>query len=841
MADGPSLAPAGDPAGGVVTPERWKRVKEVLDDALAMPAAGRPVFLAKTCAGDAALLREVESLLEEARGEWSFLDLPEGKGASAAFEDFAPRSRVGERIGAYEVLGELGRGGMGMVYLARRADDEFQKKVAIKLVRPGMASEEALRRFRSERQISATLDHPHIARLLDGGRTGDGEPYFVMEFVEGEPLLDYCANRKLATEQRLRLFRDVCAAVQYAHQNLIVHRDIKPSNILVTGEGAVKLLDFGIAKLLNPEGVVATADQTATLARVLTPDYASPEQVRGEAITTASDVYALGVVLYELLTGKRPYRVTSTESAELIRVVCDTDPDRPSTVSKSRELKGDLDAIVLKAMRKEPRSRYGSAEQLSEDIRRHLEGRPVEARRGTFSYRAGKFFRRHRLGLAAAALVLVAVAGGVWATLREARRARVAEARAERRFNDVRKLANSFLFEFHDAIRDLPGATPARELLVRRALEYLDDLARESAGDRALARELAEAYQKVGDVQGNPYGANLGDLKGALESYGKSIALLEPAVAAGGSTVEERSALAAAYLARGGVELASADANVAVASARKGLALREELARSTPADGRRQMELAQAWQWLSFNLAAAGRVEEASRALRRQRAILEERRRTEPGSRPVLRALAQNCYLTGSALRRAGDLDRALAAFAEARALQEALRREDPTSVLYARDLAYTVTETGNTQIDRDDARAGLEAYRAAGAIFQDISTADAKSTDGVLGVAMSHHNAGEALLRLSRRADALLEFRRARSGYESVVAAAPSNMWVFGMLGMLYVALAQAQGGQEPESSCALYKRSVTVFEKIAATGALSEDSRAAFDLARARARACN
>lgn len=821
-------------------PERWSRVKAILDDALELRPDERAAFLDQACAGDESLRGEVESLARAAEEDWGFFDADAAARRIPMFDDAVPPSRVGERIGAYEVLAELGRGGMGVVLLARRADDEFQKKVAIKLVRPGLASDVALQRFRSERQISAILDHPNIARLLDGGTTERGEPYFVMEYVEGETLLEYCRHRSLSLEERLRLFREICAAVQYAHQSLVVHRDIKPGNILVTAEGAPKLLDFGIAKLLQAETGAEAPEQTATLLRVLTPEYASPEQVRGRPVTTASDVYSLGIVLYELLTGEKPYRVETTDPEELVRVVCERDPERPST--RAAGLSGDIDAIVMKAIRKEPELRYASAEALSSDVERYLEGRPVLARKGSASYRAGKFIRRNRIAVAAAALVAMALAGGVFTTLRESRRAREAEARAERRFNDVRTLTNSFLFEFHDAIRDLPGSTEARALVVKRALEYLDKLSRESAGDRALNRELAAAYQKVGDVQGNPFSANLGDMKGALESYRKSIGLLEPIVAPGGSSDEERSTLANAYLVSSGMALNAGDAGKAVAQARQGLALREGLAKSRPADRQRQKELAQAWQWLSFNLAAAGQEKEAAESLHRQGALLLGLQRGDPTDRAVQRSLSQNLYLRGDAFQRAGEYDAALAAYGQAGAILEALLREDPGSVRDRRAQAYLHTETGNTLLGKGEAGRALEEHRKALSFFEGLAADDPRSTDPILGVGMGHHNAGVTLRKLGRPAEALRELRLAAPRYEAILAASPSSAWVSGMLAMLSSEIAdiETEGGGSRASACALYRRSVSMFEKIAGTGPLQPDRQIAFDRAKTGAAAC-
>jgi len=810
--------------------EDWQRIKEILDEVLDVPEAERPARIAALCAGEEDLRREVESLASAAEG-WTFLDRPDEEGGPPRFEIHGPPGRIGDRVGAYELLSELGQGGMGMVYLARRADDQFQKKVAIKLIRPGMASEFSLQRFRSERQISASLEHPNIARLLDGGATAHGMPYFVLEYVDGEPLTEYCDRRSLPIPERLRLFLEVCAAVMYAHQNLVVHRDIKPRNILVTPEGEPKLLDFGIAKLLQPDEGAEAAAETATLFRMMTPDYASPEQIRGERITTASDVYALGVVLYELLAGKKPYAVTGNTPGELLRVVCERDPEKPSVAARSRdqkssrELRGDLDAIVGRAMRKEPKRRYSSVAEFADDIRHHLAGRPVLARRGTLAYRAGKFARRHRIALAAAAVAAIALAGGVLATLREARRARAAEANAQQRYDDLRKLASAFLFEFDDAIRDLPGSTPARALVVQRALQYLDDLSRAPEADHALRRELAEAYMKVGDVQGNSYMANLGDVPGALQSYSKAIALLEPLVQSGKADDDMQATLSRAYLTQGAIRLITGDAAASIALAEKGLDLSRRLAERNPGDPRRAFALATAWQYYAFDLSAAGRDAEAYEALKNQAAILRTRLADNPQDRDVRRSLNQNLYLVGEALQ---DLDPAGSqkAYAEAVAIGEALRVEDPASVLLRRDLAYLRTGMGGFYESRKDFAAAREQFQHALSLFESIAAADAKSVDGRVGIAISLHNIGNSRAGEGDSAGAVRDFEKARTFYEPLVTADPSNAWAEGALADLYLAIGQetekmakarfGASGEGSEAACALYSRAHDIFERM-------------------------
>jgi eukaryotic-like serine/threonine-protein kinase len=421
--------------------ERWARVKELFEAAVDLAPNERATLLNNKCDGDDSLRREVESLLDSDAQTGGFIEQPVLEMPRDLFPEAPEESLVGRQFGAYQIVREIGRGGLGAVYLAARADDEYRKEVAIKLVRRGLDTEDILRRFRNERQILAQLDHPNIARLIDGGTTDDRLPYFVMEYVNGHPITAYCETHSLNPTERLDLFRKVCAAVTFAHQNLVIHRDLKPSNILVAADGEPKLLDFGIAKLLGPEEEALAPTMAGQ--RAMTPEYASPEQVKGERITTASDVYSLGVLLYELLTGRRPYRLKTRTPDEISRAITSQEPERPSTaaakvgenskleIRNSKFLKGDLDNIVLMAMRKEPARRYASVGQFSEDIRRHLAGLPVVARKDTVSYRAGKFINRHRIGVAAAALILLSLLGGIIATLIQVQTARRERAKAE--------------------------------------------------------------------------------------------------------------------------------------------------------------------------------------------------------------------------------------------------------------------------------------------------------------------------------------------------------------------------------------------------------------------------
>jgi tetratricopeptide (TPR) repeat protein len=552
----------------------WERIQRLFFEAADLPLHEQDRFLERACADDRRLRSEVESLLRtDLAGAHDFDAIVSGVAQNMVGAD----PLVGTRFGPWRVVSELGRGGMGVVYLAVRDDDQFRKQVALKLVKYGMDTAEQWGRFRHERQILASLDHPYIARLIDGGSGPSGQPFLAMEYVAGDRIDAWCQVRELSIAARCRLMLKVCEAVSYAHRNLVVHRDLKPGNILITADGAPKLLDFGVAKLLDPDTNPAAA-ATTVLQRALTPEYASPEQVLGQPVTTATDVYSLGAILYELLSGKRAHRVHSVTPAEVERAVCQTAIQRPSEVLDRslpnftrlrREISGDLDNIVLMAMRKEAERRYSSVEQLAEDLRRFLDGHPVAARQDSLGYRVGKFVRRRRVEVTAALLVLASLVAGMvlaaseWRQAVTARRAadaqrvvaererasaetarqseaaqhRIADeqrdaavlerGRAEQRLTQMLMLADKTLFDVHDAINTLPGAVTARQKLVGITLEYLERLEKDGLNDR-LRSMLGAAYYKVGQILGEPDHPSLQDAASAERSFRKAEALLAP-------------------------------------------------------------------------------------------------------------------------------------------------------------------------------------------------------------------------------------------------------------------------------------------------------------------------
>jgi eukaryotic-like serine/threonine-protein kinase len=601
-----------------VTPEQWSEIQRQLDVALSLTVAERRTFLESIGAKDVELRRELESLLSGETADPDFMNVPalsllhdslESDTVTSGLTESGSvsNSMLGRVLGAYRVTGRLGVGGMGEVYLAVRADGHYDQQVAVKIVRPGLGGGEfSSIRFRNERQILAKLDHPNIAKILDGGTTEDGLPYFVMEFIDGVPITEYCDRNRLSIEGRFRLFRSVCSAVHYAHQHLVVHRDIKPTNILVTRQGTPKLLDFGIAKMLSPDSPAENSTVTGVWA--MTPEYASPEQLQGQPITTATDVYSLGLILYELLTGQRAHRFSGRMPHEIARVVLESEPDKPSSAvfrknagpdnlpekpdkglnpgpipsaacdlrgfssarKLHRRLAGDADSMVLKALRKEARGRYASADQLSEDIRRHLEGRPITAGKGTTAYRFRKYILRHKAGVASAALVLFSLVTGVVLTWREARIARQNELRAERNLRQARELTSSLIGELPTALGESP--TQAKALMNVKAVEYLKQIIEEESGNPELSFDLALAHFQLAESLGHPARANMGDPVRARENYQRAIDLFEQQLKVNPGNVKARYYLSFSYMDYG-LAILWTDVSTALEMQKKALAV----------------------------------------------------------------------------------------------------------------------------------------------------------------------------------------------------------------------------------------------------------------------------
>jgi eukaryotic-like serine/threonine-protein kinase len=784
-------------------------VKNLFHEAVEIASGERQSFLDRNCA-DTEVRFEVESLLEAHERAENFIASPVFLDAEVLPTNFADEfadeneenfDRTGEKVGNYEIVREIGRGGMGAVYLARRANDDFVQQVAVKIVKRGMDTDFVLKRFRQERRILASLNHPNIAKLFEGGTTRDGTPYFVLEYVDGENLHSFCSRKNLPLAERLTLFREVCAALTYAHQNLVVHRDLKPSNILITPEGVPKLLDFGIAKLLTDD---ESTSNTTGIYRLLTPEYASPEQVRGERITTASDVYSLGVLLYELLTAHSPYRTQSKSFQEIIRAVCETEPVKPSEAtffkpnetqtenadetrletsenpkSKIRNLKllsGDLDNIILKALQKEPLRRYASVQEFSEDIRRYLSGLPVAARPDTVSYRVGKFVSRHKTAVASAVFVGLLLFLTTTFAVRQAVRADVERQKAEARFVAVRQMTNTLLFEFHDAIENLSGATPARKMVIDKALPFLDNLAQEAADDDSLQNELAESYRKLGEIQGHPAFPNLGDVGGGIESFRKSIKIGEELVRRNPTSREYRFNLAGYYDMLGDMfSVATYETPNALENYQKALRIREEL-RQTKADDVDLLKgLSLSYERIGNIKVTTGELDSAIEYYQNSLAASERFQALEPANDKIKRYIYLSYSEIGLALHYQGKYRAALEQYEKSRASIAEQMKSEPSNNDLLRTRGIIDDASAVSHIELGEIEAATAFSNNALAVREKLFAADPTNIQVYGDLTVSLDTAGDLLVKAGDPAGALKLLRRSLEMREAALERDPT------------------------------------------------------------------
>ena len=844
-----------------MTPERWQKVKDIFNEVVELKDDERERFLNEAINGDDEMRREVEKLLAS------------DENSKTIYNNFSviPPEAAKDFIGNYKILEKIGEGGMGAVYLAERAD--LKQKVALKVIRHGADSDVILRRFRREQEILAALEHPNIARLLDVGISPDNVPFLAMEYVEGEDLTAFSERRNLSVVEKLNLFRKVCEAVAYAHSRLVVHRDLKPSNIIVNAKGEPKLLDFGISKLISetePE-----EKGTVTSFGMLTPNYASPEQFRSETVSTSTDVYSLGVILYELLTGVLPYRITDKRPDEIARAVIEIYPQKPSEAVVSQRLsvidyqslignsagkderrtnenqsktnpkskvqnlkllRGDLDNILLKSLRKEPIRRYSSVEQFSEDLRRHLAGLPVAARPDTFSYRAEKFIKRNAVSVTFAALVFLLLIGGIGGISWQYVRAERERKRAESRFNDVRELANNVVFKYHDAIKDLPGATGVREMLVKDAIAYLDRLASDTNDDPTLEHELAQAYFKIGNVQGEAFEANLGDSPGAVISYRKSSSLLEKLV-----RTQPFNAIFYTDLQKSNFKLVALQSrrqewSEANSVSQRNLGISLQLLERDPNNAEYQFGLAVNYFNHGDAVEFAEGYEGQIKMFRQAIVIIEELRRADPSNEGYRRRLIAALQRIGTRLEYWCDalreqnappaevqakLEEAVKLHRRSVVLSEELLRDYPNNEIYRRYVAATTNNVCSALARIGNGRESLENGVRAMKLFGEIAAADQKNNE-------ARHDLGEVYLYLGMGYEAandavkgLENYRRAVELFESLTVGDPTNSQFPSQVNLLHNKIGDLLlKGNRTAEAIDEYRRGLEFAQRFAANG---------------------
>ena len=759
-----------------MTPDQWKQVEEHFERALALPSGERQAWIDGLSTADRLVADEVRALIHAHDTNHPLIDAP-----------VHGRLPKGLRVGPYAVDELIGTGGMSAVYLGHRVDGQFDKRVAIKLV-TGLAEAIDDQRSRGERQILAGLEHPGIARLIDSGLNEFGQPYLVMEHVEGKPL-DAWRAAGATREQCLDVWLQLASAVSYAHQHLVVHRDVKPSNILITSAGEAKLLDFGIAKLLEA-GAVGTATQT------MTPLYASPEQIGGKPVTTSTDIYSMGVILLELLAGVHPHAKPGRSPHQVAEAVLSEEPAIPATIPP------DLAAIIRMALRKDPQRRYPTIDQFADDVRRYQRGLPVTARPDSAAYRFVRFVQRNTVASVATVLLVGTAAIGVAATLAQSRR-------AERRFGEVRSLAHYLVFDIHDALQKVPGSTELQKTVVEQSLTYLDRLATEAGRDADLRLEVAEGYLRLGDVLGNPFMPNLGNLKQAVESYDKGLALANGVWQADRANLRAKRAVADLKQQRGSSTAFHGTKAEAVRELREALEMRREIAQSAPADPVEQLKLARVLDALGTSIGQSGgqqvETHEGEQYRAESLAVVDAALKASPTHPGLVRQKVQSLNSLGLSMATTNPTQ-ALVHFSEALDWHTKMAPADKDTVMARRQRASLLMQLGWSHGQIKAFAEGLSEYDEAATILEDIAKGDPANMAAQYHLTAAYRGRGIVCEYSGNLPCAVENFERAATIHAALSAKDPASTIYPGLRGELLARAGRLylQMKKEPEARAA-------------------------------------
>ncbi|WP_386069125.1 protein kinase [Tahibacter sp. UC22_41] len=805
-----------------MTPERWQQLQAVLAMALEHPADQQPAALVAACGDDTDLLDEARALL--AHGDVLPERLPPAAFAALAAEADEDDWR-GRRVGLFLLDARIGSGGSSSVYRARRVND-FEQVVALKLLRHHDRA--SLRRFERERTILAQLSHPHIAKLFDAGIADDGTPYLVLEYIEGRTWQRWLAETAPDLRRRIRQFLLVCDAVEHAHRHLLVHRDLKPANILVDTDDMPRLLDFGVAALLQQHDSTLTREGAAAM----TPAYAAPEQLRGDAVTTATDVYALGLVLYETLSGRHPFRKSGDSERELLQAIATRDATRPSqqvdatSPLRAADLRGDLDNIVLAAIEREPSRRYRSVRELADDLRAWLDGRPVSARPQTWTYLTRKFVARHRAAVATAAIATLALVGTSAVALWQAHVAVQQRERAQQRFAEVRRFANNLLFDYHEGIQKLAGSLPMQQRLVRDGIGYLERLSTEAGDDADLWREIAAGYLKVGDLQGNPYGANLGDFAGAARSYAHADTALAQAEARG-ETAATRLWRARLLLRHAYLHYQNTELDPARERTREALGLFDALHAAAPGDLDTTMEYSDALDLYGELLGLRGDdgKPDADGARRHQLQAAELRRAElakTPDDKRVRYAVYNSLLREGIYRVERNEMTQAETALLDALRLIRELVATDPNDTYRQREVGVVLARLVQVQDALGKLDASVDSALQGVALMEGMLARDPDNDSIREGVTSTTGWAARQLVRAGRAGEALPMVRRQIAVNEARLRAAPDNPAIRYDLSLAYRRLGEQRAAvQDYAGAIEAHRKALAMQRELAALSA--------------------